>query len=489
MRLVAVIALVLVCLPAAQATAPLSSAQSNLAVASVDPTQPGATLSPTYLGFSHEWDDAPPLHGGGPTLMGSPGSGTNPIYRQLLENLLAYGAGPFPVRIGGNSTDYTKEPSGPNVVAPFAQLYSDIGATFTFGVNLASGNPKLGADQARAYVQGMPPGSIDAIEIGNEPDYYAGNGHRPKSYTFQDYLRDFAAYRSAIMPVLPPNVKLVGPSWGATGVLAQLPRFLDQEAPNLSTVSQHSYSGTSCANTKNPPDFLLNPGASTSVLKGPLAGVGPAHQLGLQYRMGEFNSISCGGEPGVSDTFPSALWLTDILFEFANSGVDGVDIHFGNHPGYGLFTFNVAKSGGSATYSVQSIRPSYYGALLFQQSAPAGARLVPVNLSTSANLKVWATEDGAGTVRLLVLNKDRSASGPVSIQLAGYGDGALTRLLAPTFDAQTGLTLGGQTFDGSQDGSIQGAPTSDTVSADSGTYTFDMPPVSAALMVVYVAGS
>jgi len=61
-------------------------------------------------------------------------------------------------------------------------------------------------------------------------------------------------------------------------------------------------------------------------------------------------------------------------------------------------------------------------------------------------------------------------------------------MLAPGFNAQSGITLGGQTFDGSQDGTFQGTPTYETVPA-SDAYTFDMPPVSAALLVVSPAGS
>jgi hypothetical protein len=100
--------------------------------------------------------------------MGSPSTGTNPIYRQLVKNLMAYGAGPLIVRIGGNSTDQAGAPAE-GVVAPFAQLFQDIGAKFYLGVNLGSDNVALATSQAEAFVSGMPPGSLIAIEIVNEP--------------------------------------------------------------------------------------------------------------------------------------------------------------------------------------------------------------------------------------------------------------------------------------------------------------------------------
>jgi hypothetical protein len=481
------IGLGLVLIPAAQLSASVGSAQSALASISVDPSQSGPSIPANYMGFSHEWWDSPPLMGGGALLMGSPSTGTNPIYRQLIQNLLAYGAGPFDVRIGGNSTEFTTEPGGPDVVSPFAQLNADIGATFILSVNLGGDKPQLAADQASAYVQGMPEGSLDAIEIGNEPDFYSGNKLRASTYGFAEYLKDFATWRSAVLPQLPPNLKLAGPSWGSMSLTKQLPAFLDQEAPNLAIVTQHTYGGTAC-NTTNPPDYLLGASVSTTSAQGAASSVVQAHQRGLLYRMAEMNSISCAGEAGVSDVFASSLWATDILFELAKVGVDGVNFHTGNAGPYALFTFNVAQTDGGTTYSVQSIRPEYYGLVLFQQAAPAGAHLVALNLTTSANVKAWATQDGSGTVRVVVLNKDEKSSGPISVQLPGYGDATLTRLLAPGLSAQTGITLGGQTFDGSPDGTIQGEPASDTLAA-ADTYTFDMPAVSAALLVIPPAGS
>ena len=308
------IGLALALVPVAQLSASVGSAQSVLASVNVDPTQPGNAISPKYMGFSHEWWDDPPLKGGGALLMGSPSTGNNPIYRQLIQNLLAYGAGPFVVRIGGNSTDFTGEASGPEVVSSFAQLNADIGASFILSVNLGANKPALAADQARAYVQGMPSGSLEGIEIGNEPDFYADNKHRPATYSFTDYLKDFGVWRSAILPVLPPGLKLVGPSWGSESLTGKLPAFLDQEAANLAIVSQHTYGGTAC-NRTNPPDYLLTPDASRTGAQGAASSVAQAHQRGLNYRMAEMNSISCAGQAGVSDVFAASLWAVDEMYE------------------------------------------------------------------------------------------------------------------------------------------------------------------------------
>ncbi|MGB6429005.1 MAG: glycosyl hydrolase family 79 C-terminal domain-containing protein [Candidatus Acidiferrales bacterium] len=448
---------------------PIGSAQ-------VSTLQPGTAISPTFLGFSHEWT-------GAPTLMGSPATGTNPIYRQLVKNLLAYGGGPLIVRIGGNSTDETGAPVA-GVVAPEAQLATDIGAKFTLGVNLGSDNVQLATNQAAAYIPAMPSGSLLAIEIGNEPDLYAGNGDRAATYTVANYFQDFATWRAAIEPLLPAGAGLMGPSWASTSTLTNLSTFLSQESQYLAIVSQHYYAGTSCSGKTNPPDFLLGASESTSGPKDVASYVPLAHADNLPFRMGEMNSISCGGETGVSDTFASALWSADIMFGFASVGVDGVNFHNGNGGAYALFQFNINTATTPYTYSIESIRPEYYGLLFFQQATAHGSKLLPGTLTTAANLKVWATLDDTGNVRVALINKDETATGVVTITLSGYGNATVTRLLAPTYQSTSGITLGGQTFDGSTDGTAQGTAYGEIVAPQNGIYTVAIGPTSAALVTV-----
>jgi hypothetical protein len=109
-----------------------------------------------------------------------------------------------------------------------------------------------------------------------------------------------------------------------------------------------------------------------------------------------------------------------------------------------------------------------------------------VSLTTQANIniKAWATIDGTQTIRLLLLNKDENASGAISVSLTGYGQATVTRLMAPSYSSTTGVTLGGLTFDGSMDGTAQGAAYSEIAQPVSGVYTVAMPAVSAALLTI-----
>ena len=133
---------------------------------------------------------------------------------------------------------------------------------------------------------------------------------------------------------------------------------------------------------------------------------------------------------------------------------------------------------------MRDINPLYYGLLLFAETVQNKAQLLPVMLTTTANIKTWATIDANGTIRLLILNKDEIASGPISIALSGYGQALVARLTAPSYSSITGVALGGQTFDGSSDGVLQGTSYQEIVQASSGSYTIAVPAVSAALVTI-----
>ncbi len=330
-----------------------------LATASVDPSKPGFQIPGSFMGYSHEWNSQD-------RLLGQP-TQPNPYYRQLIKNLLAYGAGPLIIRFGGNTTDKSGEPTS-TTVAPMSQLAKDLNVKFTLGVNLASNNLQLAADQAQNYVANMPAGSLEAIEVGNEPDEYVKNGFRPSSYTFASYLSDFAKWRTRLLPLLPSGTKLMGPSWAFSETLVNLPGFLAQEKNNLWLVSQHNYAGSE-TNGPNPPDYLLQDLVVTRTAKSLLPGIAAAKQAGMSIRMAEMNSISTGGgEVGVSDTFASALWVTDVMFALANEGVVGVNLHGDNSP-YSLFTFKgYTDPHGVKTYTLLSVRPEYARLAVF----PAG---------------------------------------------------------------------------------------------------------------------
>jgi hypothetical protein len=205
-----------------------------------------------------------------------------------------------------------------------------------------------------------------------------------------------------------------------------------------------------------------------------------AHGRGLQFRVDELNSAAlagCLGRPGISNTFASALWMLDTLFNLASVGVDGVNIHSLPGAAYELFTFRRDGAGWRAF-----VHPDYYGMLLFAQAFPPGAQLLPVHLPNGP-VKVWATRGAEGHTRVTVINQD-SEPHRVELQLPSAGGQAeLDWLRAPSVAATAGVTLGGQTFGAeTPTGALPGPAQLQPVSQLLGSYSIQLPPYSAALL-------
>lgn len=87
----------------------------------------------------------------------------------------------------------------------------------------------------------------------------------------------------------------------------------------------------------------------------------------------------------MSDTFASALWVLDTLFNMARVGVDGVNIHTFRKAVYQPFSFTHSRGGWRA-----HVEPMYYGMLMFARAAPTGSRLLPTYPASSQALMLTA---------------------------------------------------------------------------------------------------
>jgi hypothetical protein len=450
-------------------TAAATSTFANVSVG----TTPGIKIPSNFMGLSMEWGNAQ-------SILGDSTVGVDRIARQLLLNLTAYGSSPLNLRIGGNTTDTSGEPTS-TTVQPFAELATARGNHFSLGVNLGSENVGLAVDQAKAFVSQMPTGSIEAIEIGNEPDMYLADGVRPPPYKLPEYMADFNEWKTSIMPLLPKGTKLMGPSWASPSSLANAPAFDSAEASSLKYFSHHYYVADGLGT--NPEDILLTPSAATAGAKVVAAAVTEAHGFGIPFRMGEMNSLFDGGEVGISNAFGSALWIPDAMFQYASVGVDGVNIHMGAYAIYEAFHIKVQTSGATASYSLTNVNPIYYGMLFFQAMTGKGGQLLPTTLTTAANLTTWGTIDSTGTPRLAIINKDLSLTGTVDVSISGYTHAQVYRLSAPSYQSTSGVSFAGQTFDGSTDGTIQGTQTVESITVTDGVFEIPMPITSAAVVV------
>lgn len=448
-----------------------------LAVATVSGTL-GRTIPQNFLGLSHEWGMAE-------FFAGTEATGKNLQYRQLLKNLLQYSAGTMVIRIGGNSTDTTVS-LRPIDLQSVNDLNADLenNLRFTLGINMGLDDPAIATAETDAISAAVPPTSLVGLELGNEPDCWAAKGNRPASYTFAEYETQLMTWIELVANASNSQLNSVSPAFCLTNWIPSYQELLPSNNLIPELITQHYYAGEYLATQPKPPDFLLADEVATSGPTRLAPYISAAHQTGKILRIGEMNSLSNGGQPGVSDAFGSALWGVDIMFEFAKAGADGVNWHTNNGGGYGLFQFvtKTDQSTGLTDYSLAQVRPLFYGLQLFEEATSSNGTLSEVTLETNANVKVWALMGEDGLARIVILNKDETHAGMVKVTIPGYNIGTISRLLAPSVSSTTQVTLGNQTYDGSVDGTMQGQIQTEQITAVDGSLLVTMPTVSGALL-------
>jgi len=452
----------------------------------------GRPIPAGFLGLSLEYNSIEQYAGTDPQTI-------DPVFVQLIRNL---NPGQSPVlRIGGDTTDWTwwpvpglQQPPGvtytlnPQWIDVTRALTQELRARLILGIDLEAGNVQLARLEANELVDGLGRGSVQALELGNEPALYGSfpwyrtaSGvkvpGRPRGYDVPAYTRDFDKF-SAALPALP----LAGPALGASKWMQDLGSFLSSQ-PRLGVVTLHRYPlqlcYTSTKSLKHPTlDHLMNPAATTGLADDFAGDVASAHAHRLPLRIDEINSVSCGADRAVSYTFASSLWAVDAMFELARVGVDGVNLHTFPGAGYELFKLTMANGHWQAAVS-----PEYYGLLMFAAAAPPGARLLRISGQPGAPVKAWATRATDGSVHVVLINKGSRAR-VFAMRLPGAPASAtLERLQGTGLASASGVTLAGQSF-GAQttSGRIGGPADRATLEPIGGRYVVSLPADSAAML-------
>jgi hypothetical protein len=464
-------------------------------VLSVDPAGAGRVIPAGFLGLSFEYWALENYAGRDP-------GAVNPILVRLVRNLVSAGAGVL--RIGGVTTDKTwwpvagvSRPPGVNYTLTRRRLLvamalaQAVGARLILGVNFEADSGVLAGAQTRAMLDVVGRGRIEAFELGNEPELYGGRpwyrttaglgvSGRPADWDFAALNQDYARVAAAM-----GSVPLAGPSIGALSWMADLSPFLASE-PGVNVVTLHRYPLQSCSvgpgGSRYPTiGHLLSQAASVGLADTLVPYVAIAHARGLAVRSDEMNSVSCGYSRGIGDSFASALWSLDALFEMANVGVDGVNVH--TYPGAGdqLFAFTRVNSQWRAV-----VEPEYYGLLMFAQAAPAGSSLLPVTGATGT-LRAWATQSPTGRIRIVLINDDTAHPQTPVVRVTGAaGTATLARLQALGARATAGVTLAGQSFaDRTSTGRLTGPSRTVVLHLVAGAYAVRLPAGSAAMLTLH----
>ncbi|KAG5637249.1 hypothetical protein H0H81_005247 [Sphagnurus paluster] len=294
-----------------------------------------------------------------------------------LMGLLQQRSGGVNIRIGGNTQDfavYVDEIAGGHATAKEksdlknptqtpAVLYSKelfyiasnistlVNVKWYFGIPFNDTNWRL---QIAEYSQSILGENLLGLQGGNEPDYYLSHGHRAEPYGPFDYFGEFSQLIEEIRknPNIPVKNMLIGPSLASgpwTPEQMWETNYIEAFKDSLVAITMEHYPSNNCFvqfgvgsfvdPQKTFPNFLshqaaldlVEPYRHTSNL---------AREAGKPFIMFETNSATCGGLPGISDSFGAALWALDYGFTMAATNFSHALLHVGGQNVYYNSTFN-----------------------------------------------------------------------------------------------------------------------------------------------------
>jgi hypothetical protein len=354
----------------------------------------------------------------------------------------------------------------PQAIRNLQDFLDATGWNLIYGLNMGTGTAEDAAAEA-AYVMDVAGQKLVAFQLCNEPDLFFRNGIRKSDYNADQFGDEWKHFHDVIRARV-PKAAFAGPdtaynnSW-----LVPFARRFKNEAIFL---SQHYYAEGPPTDPSMTIERLLRPNPKLQEefdgMKKTVA------ETGLPFRLAETNSCYSGGKAGVSDTFASALWGADLMYQLAAAGGMGINFHGG---GYGWYT----PIAGTRDDGFMA-RPIFYGMLLF---AEAGAgQLIETQLDgidQAPLLTAYGLRAENGTIKVAVFNKNLDRRVRLTVS-SGQGPRAkLLRLRAPRIDDTTDVTLGGAPIGANGEWS---AAREETASAQDGSVVIDLPAASGALL-------
>ncbi|KAK7044575.1 glycoside hydrolase superfamily [Favolaschia claudopus] len=213
------------------------------------------------------------------------------------------------------------------------------------------------------------------IQVGNEPDLYAAHQHRNSSYSPQNYANEFGELVAVLATDTNVTARnnLIGPSVSGTWTPEMVwnTGFIDRYTDNLGALSVEHYPTDNCFPIYGIGVFhdpqtefsdFLNHTSPVALCAPYLNSTAVAQAAGKPFLMFETNSASCGGFPGISDSFGAALWALDYGLQMATSNFSGALLHVGGqNVFYNPFT---PPPTNQSKYYEWTVGAVYYSALI-----------------------------------------------------------------------------------------------------------------------------
>ncbi|KAJ7572751.1 glycoside hydrolase family 79 protein, partial [Mycena floridula] len=340
------------------------------------------------------------------------------------------------------------------------------------------------------------------MQVGNEPDLFnVGQRARPSEIqTFITGVNNDAAITNKSM--------LMGPSVSGNGNFTEQQvwdaGFIQPDILNsMSHLTVEHYQDNNCAlffagigPLRDPQDLFpnfLKHSAGKSVIQ-PFINTPNAIAVPNKkpYIMMETNTASCGGFPGISDSFGAALWGIDYSMQLAYSNFSGAMMHVGGLTAF--YNVRISSATNESSFHGWSVGPIYYSTLVMAEA------MGPTNASQILDLKAnnnsdftpaYAIYENGVPARIALFNyiDDPSGASTYSATVSINGGSPLSQvkvkyLTAPSVSTKYNFTWAGQTFGGvyESDGRIKGDLDVKTVTCNGGNCVIQVPAPSFALV-------
>ncbi|KAJ6545101.1 glycoside hydrolase family 79 protein [Mycena vulgaris] len=479
---------------------------------------PGLSIpqSGYFYGFSVEFSVITQVLGTNSTRLQVP-------FLNLMSNVASRG-GSVRVRVGGNTQETatlvsslangkimqkqaqdTANPTNTpelmfttDVLYMLANISALVNVDWFLGVPMNDTNHlRLGIAEAGEAILGD---KLIGFQVGNEPDQYPLHDHRPKTYGPADFSNEFGIVDAALRADPKVSVvdgKLIGPSLSGQWQPQEIwdVDFIPNHQKSLAALSMSFYPANNCAkvfgganatNVIDPQTIFpsyLDHTAGQKIAAAYLSSTTLAQTFNLGFLMMETNTASCGGFPGVSNSFGSALWALDYGLQLAYSNFTTALLHVG---GQGVY-YNpfTPPPTNQSTFRSWSIGPIYYSVLAVAETFGTSnqSRIIDLQLN-GGNIYTpgYAIYDGGVLARLALFNFVTDPTGTAAYTATfaiGGGDTGqpngtpaqvkVKYLLAPSVSTKDNITWAGQTFGAAfeSDGRLTGTEQIETVTCKS----------------------
>ncbi|ESK88247.1 glycoside hydrolase family 79 protein [Moniliophthora roreri MCA 2997] len=438
----------------------------------------------------------------------------NQFFFNTLDNLARITGEPPFIRIGANSEDHTnfnqalQSPQTafppPTTTVPYPEASTIVvgdayyqAARFLppnthviWGVNFGQNNLTAAVLEAQSIAKAFSSSaitnagiSLDLLEIGNEADLYRNNGFRPSTFNISQYVKEWINFANNVSTAggisSSSKRKFFGGAFAgsghsntsfspqgmfANGILSSAP------GSQISTISQHHYSGSFCSGNGGLLQDLMTKSTIRSNLSMFIPDIAASRARNLDYVLGETNSYSCHGAPGVSNTAGAALWTLDYALFARTLNITKVYFHEGIGYKYNLIqpvTLNRSTTDGSNLPSPlpPHVQPQYYAAIIAAEGIGNSGNTKISEISVNnTRISGYAFYQENKLARAIFINSQAFLSSSTNrsqvhldFTFTGTTPSQMTvkRLAIGHADDTSGLLWGGQTYE-TADGHVAG---------------------------------